>query len=130
MRSPSVNIKPTVVIAGAATFGALAALISLLAPPAIQPSFPILFYLKFDVAEIVDVAAFLIFGPVAGLVTAAVHGPILTAAPGGAGPFGESLKFLSVLSTNEGWTLPPKLGRTNLLPLGSLMTVPCNMQRM
>ena len=123
MRSPSVNIKPTVVIAGAATFGALAALISLLAPPAIQPSFPILFYLKFDVAEIVDVAAFLIFGPVAGLVTAAVHGTILTAAPGGAGPFGASLKFLSVLSTYGGLILASKLGRHKLLTTGSIMTV-------
>jgi len=55
MRSTNANIKPTVVIAGAATFGALAALISLLAPPVIQPSFPILFYLKFDIAEIADV---------------------------------------------------------------------------
>jgi len=73
MRSTNANIKPTVVIAGAATFGALAALISLLAPPVIQPSFPILFYLKFDIAEIADVTAFLIFGPIAGLVTATVR---------------------------------------------------------
>lgn len=123
MRSSNTSLKPTVVIAGAATFGALAALISLLAPPVIQPSFPILFYLKFDIAEIVDVTAFLIFGPVAGLVTAAVHGTILTAAPGGAGPFGASLKFLSVLSTYGGLMLASRLGRHNLLTTGSIMTV-------
>jgi riboflavin transporter FmnP len=123
MRSPNANIKPTVVIAGAATFGALAALISLLAPPVIQPSFPILFYLKFDIAEIIDVTAFLIFGPVAGLVTAAVHATILTAAPGGTGPFGASLKFLSVLSTYAGLMLASRLGKHKLLTAGSIMTV-------
>ncbi|TMI09089.1 hypothetical protein E6H34_01955 [Candidatus Bathyarchaeota archaeon] len=123
MRSTNANIKPTVVIAGAATFGALAALISLLAPPVIQPSFPILFYLKFDLAEIVDVTAFLIFGPIAGLVTATVHATILTAAPGGAGPFGASLKFLSVLSTYGGLILASRFGRHKLLTTGSIMTV-------
>src|SRR5437867_3649677 len=123
MRSMNASLKPTVVIAGAATFGALAALISLLAPPVIQPSFPILFYLKFDIAEIVDVTAFLIFGPVAGLITAAVHGTILTAAPGGAGPFGASLKFLSVLSTYGGLMLASRLGKHKLLTTGSIMTV-------
>jgi len=123
MRSVNTSLKPTVVIAGAATFGALAALISLLAPPVIQPSFPVLFYLKFDIAEIVDVTAFLIFGPVAGLVTAAVHGTILTAAPGGAGPFGASLKFLSVLSTYGGLILASKLGKHKFLTTGSIMTV-------
>src|SRR3989441_4978516 len=123
MRSMNASLKPTVVIAGAATFGALAALISLLAPPVIQPSFPILFYLKFDIAEIVDVTAFLIFGPVAGLITAAVHGTILTAAPGGAGPFGASLKFLSVLSTYGGVMLALRLGKNKLLTTGFIMTV-------
>jgi riboflavin transporter FmnP len=123
MRSTSANIKPTVVIAGAATFGALAALISLLAPPVIQPSFPILFYLKFDIAEIVDVTAFLIFGPVAGLVTATVHATILTAAPGGTGPFGASLKFLSVLSTYAGLIIASRLGKHKLLATSSIMTV-------
>jgi riboflavin transporter len=123
MRSTNSNIKPTVVIAGAATFGALAALISLLAPPVIQPSFPILFYLKFDIAEIVDITAFLIFGPVAGLVTATVHATILTAAPGGAGPFGASLKFLAVLSTYGGLIIASKLGKHKLSTTGSIMTV-------
>src|SRR2546425_3111649 len=124
MRSMNASLKPTVVIAGAATFGALAALISLLAPPVIQPSFPILFYLKFDIAEIVDVTAFLIFGPVAGLITAAVHGTILTAAPGGAGPFGASLKFLSVLSTYGGFIVAFRVGK-NKLPTNCFLKTVC-----
>lgn len=123
MRPTNANIKPTVVVAGAATFGALAALISLLAPPVIQPSFPILLYLKFDIAEIVDVTAFLIFGPMAGLVTATVHATILTAAPGGSGPFGASLKFLAVLSTYAGLILASRLGKHKLLTTGSIMTI-------
>lgn len=110
------------IIAGAAVFGALAALVSLLAPPVIQPSFPILFYLKFDVAEIVDITAFLIFGPVAGLITAIVHTTILTAAPGGAGPFGASLKFFSVLSTYGGIWLASRFGRHKLLTSSAIMT--------
>ncbi len=93
MRPIVPRISPTVVIAGAATFGALAALISLVAPPVIQPSFPILFYLKFDIAEFPDVTALLIFGPVAGLITAVVHVTILTAAPGGTGPLGRGRSF-------------------------------------
>jgi len=123
LRRSSSEISPIVIIAGAATFGALAALISLVAPPAIQPSFPILFYLKFDLAEIVDLAALLLFGPVAGLITAIVHGTILTAAPGGAGPFGASLKFLSVLSTYLGLMLAAKFGRHRLFIASSIMTV-------
>src|SRR2546427_3296446 len=123
MRSMEASLKPTVVIAGHTQFVALAALYSLLDTPVIQPSFPILFYLKFDIAEIVDVTAFLIFGPVAGLITAAVHGTILTAAPGGAGPFGASLKFLSVLSTYGGVMLASRLGKNKLLTNGFIKTV-------
>src|SRR3989441_2608590 len=129
MRSTNATPNPTVVIAGAATFGALAALISLLAPPVIQPSFPILFYLKFDIAEIVDVTAFLIFGPIAGLVPATVHATILTAAPGGAGPFGARLKFLSVLSTYGGLLLASRPRKPKALKTGSIMTVSCVVTR-
>src|SRR5215467_4974072 len=91
--------RPTTVLAGSATFGALAALITLAAPPALQPPFPILFYLKFDVAEVIDVSSFLIFGPTAGLLTAGIHTVILGSVAGsaGSGPFfGPSLKFVGV----------------------------------
>src|SRR3989441_11197325 len=90
------TLRPTTVISGSATFGALAALITLAAPPALQPPFPVLFYLKFDVAEVLDLSSFMIFGPSAGLLTARTHALILCSVRGraGAGPFGPSLKFL------------------------------------
>src|SRR2546427_10555008 len=110
MRSTNPSIKPTVVIAGAATFGALAALISLLAQPVIQPSFPILFYLKFDLTEIVVVTSFLVFGSIAGLVTATVHARILIAASGRAETFGDSMNFLSRLSLYVGMLVPTRPG--------------------
>ena len=116
------RLGPTSVLAGSATFGALAALITLAAPPAIQPPFPILYYLKFDVAEVVDISAFMIFGPLAGLLTAILHGTILTVAPGSGGPFGPSLKFLAVVSSYLGMYLASKLGRHSLFRTGLLMT--------
>src|SRR5438046_7123160 len=97
------SIRPTAVLAGSSTFGALASLITLAAPPALQPPFPILFYLKFDVAEVVDLSSFMIFGPTAGLLTALIHPAIIRPVVGGAGsgPFlGPSLKFVAVRSTN------------------------------
>lgn len=103
-------------------FGALAALITLAAPPAIQPPFPILYYLKFDVAEVVDMSAFLIFGPVAGLLTALLHASILTITPGSGGPFGPSLKFFAVVSTYAGLFLASRFGKHNLLKTSLLMT--------
>src|SRR6266581_3225817 len=44
------SMRPTAVLAGRSTFGALASLITLAAPPALQPPVPILVFLKFDVA--------------------------------------------------------------------------------
>src|SRR5881397_2363536 len=99
MRLANPRVSPTVAIAGAATFGALASMLTIVLGPALQPSFPILLYLKFDFAEVVDVTAFLVFGPVAGLLTAMIHGGILATVPGGTGAaFGASLKFLAVLT--------------------------------
>ncbi len=96
------SLRPTAVLAGSATFGALASLITLAAPPALQPPFPILFYLKFDVAEVVDLSSFMIFG----------SGPF----------FGPSLKFLGVISTYAGLVLASKLGKQSLLRIGLTMT--------
>src|SRR5229473_7512183 len=42
---------------------------------------------------------------------------------GGAGPFGASLKFLSVLSTYGGLMLASRMGKHKLLTTGSIMTV-------
>jgi len=119
------SLRPTAVLAGSATFGALASLITLAAPPALQPPFPILFYLKFDVSEVVDLSSFMIFGPTAGLLTALIHATILGTVAGGAGSgpfFGPSLKFLGVLSTYIGLFLASKLGKQSLLRTGLTMT--------
>src|SRR6266581_7080785 len=123
MRIMSGRVSPTIAVAGAATFGALAAMLTIVLGPVLQPSFPILLYLKFDFAEVVDVIAFLVFGPVAGLLTAIIHGGILAEVPGGAGPFGASLKFLAVLTTYIGIYLSSKLGRQTLKRAGFSMAV-------
>jgi len=117
------RVSPTIAVAGAATFGALAAMLTIVLGPVLQPSFPILLYLKFDFAEVVDVIAFMVFGPVAGLLTAIVHGGILSESPGGAGPFGASLKFLAVLTTYLGIFVTSRLGRQTLRRLGLEMAV-------
>jgi riboflavin transporter FmnP len=122
MRVNNARVKPTVATAGAATFGALASMITIVLGPALQPSFPVLPYLKFDLAEVVDVTAFLLFGPVAGFLTALVHFVILSVAPGGTGPFGASLKFLAVLSTYLGIIVAARLGRHSFRRMGFSMT--------
>jgi riboflavin transporter len=119
------SLRPTTVLSGSATFGALAALITIAAPPALQPPFPILFYLKFDVAEVVDLSSFMLFGPSAGLLTAGIHALILGSVGGSAGfgPFGASLKFLGVLSTYLGLILASKLGKRGLVGTGLKVTL-------
>jgi riboflavin transporter FmnP len=119
------SLRPTAVLSGSATFGALAALITLAAPPALQPPFPILFYLKFDVSEVVDLSSFMIFGPTAGLLTALIHATILGTVAGGAGSgpfFGPSLKFLGVLSTYIGLLVASRIGKQSLLRTSLTMT--------
>ncbi len=120
MRVTSARVRPTVAMAGAATFGALASMITIVLGPALQPSFPVLLYLKFDLAEVVDVMALLVFGPLAGFLTALVHFVILSLAPGG-GPFGASLKFLAVLSTYFGLIAATRLGRHSFRRVGFSM---------
>lgn len=125
MATSRTSLRPTAVLAGSATFGALASLITLAAPPALQPPFPILFYLKFDVAEVVDLSSFMIFGPTAGLLTALIHTTILGTVAGGAGSgpfFGPSLKFLGVISTYVGLLVASRFGKQSLLRTGLTMT--------
>jgi riboflavin transporter len=120
------TLRPTTVLAGSATFGALAALITLAAPPALQPPFPILFYLKFDVAEVVDMSSFLMFGPTAGLLTAGIHAVILGAVAGGAGSgpfFGPSLKFIGVITSYVGLLAASKFGKHRLMRTSFNMTL-------
>ena len=94
----SLFARRSVSLTGAAVMGALAALTTVILPARIQPSFPILPFLKFDPAELFSVLAFLIFGPIPALVTATVHWMFLTAT-GTDTPLGPAVKFASVLST-------------------------------
>jgi hypothetical protein len=56
--------RKSVGLVGAAVFGSLAALSTVVIPARIQPAFPILPFLRFDPAELFSVLAFLIFGPI------------------------------------------------------------------
>jgi riboflavin transporter FmnP len=93
--------RRSVGLAGSAVFGSLAALSTVVLPARIQPSFPILPFLRFDPAELFSVLAFLIFGPIPGLITATVHWIFLTAT-GTNGFLGPAVKFAAVLSTLVG----------------------------
>lgn len=123
MREARVSVSPVVAISGAGVFGALASMITIVLGPAIQPSFPVLFYLKFDFAEVADMVAFLVFGPVAGILTATIHFVILSFAPGGTGLFGASLKYLAILATYAGVILVSKIGKRSLRLTGFSFTV-------
>jgi riboflavin transporter FmnP len=94
----SLFARRSVSLTGAAVMGALAALVTVMLPARIQPSFPILPFLKFDPAELFAILAFLIFGPIPALVTATVHWMFLTATGGGT-PLGPAVKYAAVLST-------------------------------
>ena len=76
-----------------AVFGAMAGMLSLIKA---EIPFPLLPYLKFDLAEIPDVLAFMIMGPLGGIVTTAIHWLILTFRAGFIlGPF---MKYAAVSS--------------------------------
>jgi riboflavin transporter FmnP len=92
--------RRSVSLSGAAVFGSLAALSTVIVPARIQPAFPILPFLRFDPAEVFVVLAFLIFGPVSAVIAAIVHWIFLTlTATGSTGALGPAVKFVSVLST-------------------------------
>ena len=93
MRIPQTKFPVTMSLAGAATFSALAYLVSLIVPAAIQPPFPILFYLRFDPAEIIDISSLLIFGPAVGIVTATIENNKDVIVPGGPFPGGHGCSF-------------------------------------
>jgi riboflavin transporter FmnP len=120
--------KKSVGLTGGAVFGGLAALTTVIVPANIQPFFPILPFLRFDPAELFSVLAFLIFGPIAGVIAATAHWIFLTAT-GTNGPLGPAAKYASVLSTLFGLWLGGKIyQRLNiknprmLTALGSMLT--------
>jgi riboflavin transporter FmnP len=101
--------RRSVTLAGAAVFGSLAALSTVIIPANIQLAFPIMPFLKFDPAEIFSVLAFLIFGPVAAVITAVVHWFFLMLTLTSSSPIGPSVKLTSVLSTIFGLWLGGRL---------------------
>jgi len=100
--------RRSVSLTGAAVFGGLAALSTVIVPARIQPPYPIMPFLRFDPAELFSVLAFLIFGPIPAIVTATVHWIFLTAT-GTNGPLGPAVKFISVLSTLLGLWIGSKI---------------------
>jgi riboflavin transporter FmnP len=90
--------RRSVALTGSAVMGALAALSTVILPAQIQPAFLVLPFLRFDPAELFSVLAFLIFGPIAAIVTATVHWLFLTVTGTGE-PLGPAAKFAAVLST-------------------------------
>ena len=91
--------RKSVSLTGAAVFGSLAALSTVMLPARIQPAFPIMPFLRFDPVEIFSVLAFLVFGPVSAIIAASVHWLFLTlTSTGSTGPLGPAVKFASVVS--------------------------------
>jgi riboflavin transporter FmnP len=90
------SVSRTTSLTGAAVFGALAAVIAFL----IQIPYPVpgFTFLQIDFAEIVDVLAFLLFGPVVGLLTTLIHYLVLNFLPTASPIFGPLLKLFGVTS--------------------------------
>ena len=89
------NVSRTTALAGAAVFGALAAILaSVTQLPYPDPGFP---FLRIDLTEIIDVLAFLVFGPTVGLLTSFIHYLFLNFAPS-LPIYGPLLKLFSVVS--------------------------------
>jgi len=90
------NVSRTTSLTGAAVFGALAAVIAFL----VQIPYPVpgFTFLQLDLAEIVDVLAFLLFGPAVGLLTTLIHYLVLNLLPSASPIFGPLLKLFGVTS--------------------------------
>ncbi len=90
------GVSRTTSLTGAAVFGALAAVIAFL----IQIPYPVpgFTFLQIDLAEIVDVLAFLLFGPAVGLLTTLIHYLVLNFLPTASPIFGPLLKLFGVTS--------------------------------
>src|SRR5207245_11184523 len=79
MTGQPTSASRTTSLTGAAVFGALAAVVAFLIQiPYPDPALP---FLRLDLAEIVDVLAFLLFGPAVGLLTALLHYVFLNFSP-------------------------------------------------
>ena len=102
MMDKKTHVSRTTSLAGAAVFGALAAILASVAQlPYVDPAFP---FLRIDLTEIIDVLAFLIFGPAVGLLTSFIHYLFLNFAPSFP-VYGPLLKLFSVVSMLVGMLL-------------------------
>lgn len=107
--------RKSIVVSVSAVFGALSALLAMLP---LSFAFPPIPYLKFDVAEIPVVTAFLALGPVPGAVSAVTYWLVLNFF-GEWAPIGPAMKFLAVASMLAGfwagYKLTLRLGASPLL---------------
>jgi len=95
MTGQPTSASRTTSLTGAAVFGALAAVVAFLIQiPYPDPALP---FLRLDLAEIVDVLAFLLFGPAVGLLTALLHYVFLNFSPS-LPVWGPLLKLFAVTS--------------------------------
>ena len=103
--STSLKNRKTIIIAGAALFSALVAIVEYLslAIPWLRISFPLLpqFNLKFDMAEVPAILSFFIYGFPTGVFTSAIV-PLTIIIRGTANPLGAFLKGTAVLTTTVG----------------------------
>ncbi|MCS7125956.1 MAG: hypothetical protein NZ929_03495 [Aigarchaeota archaeon] len=99
------EIRTTVIVAVSTVFGALSALLAIMP---LSFSFPIIPYLKFDIAEIPVVTAFIGFGPIPGIVSSITYWLILNLF-GEWAPIGPAMKFLAVTSMLAGFWISYKL---------------------
>lgn len=93
------------IIAVSTVFGALSAVLGMMP---LSFSFPLIPYLKFDIAEIPVVTAFLGFGPIPGFISALTYWFVLNIF-GEWAPLGPAMKFIAVVSTLIGLWISYKL---------------------
>ncbi len=97
--------RTSLIIAVSTVFGALSAVIGMMP---LSFSFPLIPYLKFDIAEIPVVTAFLGFGPIPGFISALTYWFVLNIF-GEWAPLGPAMKFTAVASTLIGLWISYKL---------------------
>ena len=96
-------------IAAIATLAALAAAFGLMR---LAIPYPLMPFLKFDLAEIPDIVSFIIVGPSGGLVTALIHWFVLNLKGGGMAPVvGPLMKLMAISSMMLGLYIGAKMAR-------------------
>jgi len=93
----------------------------------IEIPYPVLLYLKFDLAELPSLCALLLLGPSSGAAVATVHFLFLAAR---AWPPGAFMKYIAVLSTLFGVWLGSKLGRSSRLIACAALGIVCRVAAM